>query len=118
MLHGGSETLKDDVSALLSLPSSRVLCWVLTSPATHVKARAVKDTWADRCDRTIFVSSEDNEELGAIAMVPKEGRQQLWAKTKAAFSYVFDKLIDEYDWVMKADDDTYVIVENLRYMLR
>ena len=56
-------------------------------------------------------------DIPTIAIYNKTGREHLTAKTIRAFDYVYENHLNDYDWFMKADDDTYVVVENLRYML-
>lgn len=96
----------------------RILCWVLTSPE-NVQKRAVhvRDTWGQRCDKLLFFSSQENHQLPTIPLHVPEGWESIWLKTKAAFYYVYEHHMEDADWFLKADDDTYVILENLRYLL-
>ena len=77
----------------------------------------VKNTWGGHCDKLIFMSTEEDRELGAVKLQVEEGRKGLWDKTKQGFKYVYDNHFEEFEWFLKADDDTFVIVENLKYLL-
>ncbi|KAI7685438.1 Glycoprotein-N-acetylgalactosamine 3-beta-galactosyltransferase 1 [Sarcoptes scabiei] len=96
----------------------RVLCWVMTNPKNHqTKAKHVRATWGKRCNELIFISSQEDPSLPAINVEVPEGRDHLWAKTIRGFNYSYHHFLDKADWFLKADDDTFVIVENLRYFL-
>ncbi|XP_071101942.1 glycoprotein-N-acetylgalactosamine 3-beta-galactosyltransferase 1-like [Haliotis cracherodii] len=121
--HGGqmndSRVHHDDTSIADNMAKKvRVLCWVMTSPTNfRTKADVVKETWGHRCNILLFFSSVVDPHLPTIALNVSEGRKHLTAKTMQGFKYVYDHYYDQADWFMKCDDDTYVIVENLRYFL-
>ncbi|XP_070564631.1 glycoprotein-N-acetylgalactosamine 3-beta-galactosyltransferase 1-like [Ptychodera flava] len=95
----------------------RILCFIPMSPNNDERLTAVRDTWGKRCDKMLFFSSETNRNQTVIGLNVTEGYDFLWGKVKAAFEYVYEHHINDADWFLKADDDTYVVLENLRNML-
>ncbi|WAR16452.1 C1GTB-like protein, partial [Mya arenaria] len=61
------------------------------------------------------INKTDNAEM--LITPEKEGRDHLTAKVRYALTYAYEKHRHEFDWFLKCDDDTYVIMENLRHML-
>ncbi|KAH9489580.1 Glycoprotein-N-acetylgalactosamine 3-beta-galactosyltransferase 1 [Bulinus truncatus] len=111
--------LKGDDSIAKNLYNRvRVACWILTSPSNlDRKAIHVKNTWGRKCQLVLFMSSVKNETFPTVGLNTTEGRNHLTAKSMQAFQYLYDHHLNDSDWFLKADDDTYVIMENLRYFL-
>lgn len=65
----------------------------------------------------MYVYAPDPE-LGTIALPVEEGRTHLWYKVRAAFTYIHQKYRNDADFFYKADDDTFVVPQNLRKILR
>ncbi|XP_070183978.1 glycoprotein-N-acetylgalactosamine 3-beta-galactosyltransferase 1-like [Littorina saxatilis] len=99
----------------------RILCFVTTTVSYQDRALAVNATWLKRCTRHLFVTSlplpifHPNNVLH-LPDIP-DGRQHLTAKTFATLQHLYLHELGTYDWFIKADDDVYLIVENLRLML-
>ncbi|CAF4625048.1 unnamed protein product, partial [Rotaria sp. Silwood1] len=108
---------------------SRLFCFVLTNEANlENRARAVYETWGRRCGRFVLVTrlnssikckNENGKSVGKcelpienIPTLPDETYSHLSDKVRASLIF-FNKYYPNYDWYLKADDDTYIIVENL-----
>lgn len=108
----------------------RLLCFVNTISVHHAtRAQAVADTWGQRCDHLLFFSNvSDTIYVGkgtsrerafeVVALDVIADHNHLWQKHKESLKYVHKHYRHQYDWIYKADDDAYVIVDNLRAYLR
>ena len=61
------------------------------------------------------LSEQQTTDLPSLT-VRLSGRETLWGKTKEMFLQT-EQLAGQYDWVLKADDDTFIFMENLKAML-
>ena len=97
----------------------KVVCFVETCAENlETRALSVKNTWAPRCDKTLFISDQDNSTFPAIYLPGVvKGYGGIWSKTVQSFRHLYKNYLNEYHWFMKTDDDTYVVVENLKYFL-
>ena len=67
------------------------------------------------------MSSKADDDVPTVKLELGEGGDNynyLWGKTKSAFRYVYQNHFEDYDWFLKTDDDSYLIMENLRYFLK
>lgn len=85
----------------------KILCWVFTHPENHkTKVPHVRNTWGKRCNKLLFISSQEVENAPDIVELPiEDGRTHLWNKTKLTMKYVYENYINDFDWFMRADDD-------------
>lgn len=100
-------------------PPIRLYCLIITT-AEHRNLRTVhvKATWASQCDKYLFISDKSDRSLPSLRLnVTRDGRDYLWGKTRAAFMHAYRHESSQFDWFLKADDDTYVHITNLRNML-
>jgi hypothetical protein len=112
---------KINQSKQTDINSVRICCLILTAPKYFdTRARAVNSTWAPRCDSYFFISEYSNN-TNNLPIAPIKnltaGYGHLTKKTSLGFYYAYEHLIDKFDWFLKADDDTYIIVENLKRFL-
>ena len=95
---------------------TRILCWIMTTPDNiPERAKSVKDTSGKRCDILLFFSSKEDLSFPAIGLNVEEGRKRLYDKARASLEYIYNHYLNDADWFLKADDDTYAIIENLRF---
>lgn len=109
------EILPNDSDAL----NAKVLCFIpIISTDHNARALDVMNTWGKRCDKLVFASNATDSNIGAVKVdVSTEDWAHLWEKQRETMRHIWQVYGEEYDWFLKADLDTYVIVENLKAYL-
>ncbi|CAF1140956.1 unnamed protein product [Rotaria sordida] len=108
----------------------RICCLILTTPKYFLtRVKALNETWAPRCDRYFFITEYDRttmtpEQIKFSEQIPiapikniKAGYYHLTQKSNLAFLFAYENYLNDFEWFIKADDDTYLIVEHLKTFL-
>ncbi len=113
--------------------SARILAFVLTFPDRHAtQAINVNNTWGRHVDDLLFMSTESYPGLNIHILSldgKSESRSLLWRKVQLSWRAVYEKYIEKAssygidldssspDWFIKADDDSFFLIDNLRALL-
>ncbi|KAF1785016.1 Fringe-like [Phytophthora cactorum] len=98
---------------------TRILCWVNTYHANHDKRlHAIKRTWGRKCDKLLFMSDIEDLSVPTVQIVAPPLHETLWQKHREIVRLLVREYSeDQFDWVFKCDDDTFLIMENLKTYL-
>lgn len=120
-----------------------IFCLILSTNETiNTKGKVVFESWAKKCDMTKFVLKFPESSVHKSSLLQYTGfnykkgdaidfnhllelpnfpgdsgqRYNLTAKVYSSLSYIYSTY-SAYDWYLKADQDTFVFVDNLRTFL-
>lgn len=99
----------------------RILCVVLTTSSHHdTRLQTILQTWGWKCDG--FLAASDQDDANYLYAFEIRGAAKgywgIYNKLMLTYRQILqEKALQEFDWIFKADDDTYVIMENLRAFL-
>jgi len=110
---------KNDKAEETKKKRQSLFCFTMTATANHdTRVPAQNDTWTKRCDDHYFFSDSPMKPgFKNLVVQNYSGRDSMWKKFRVSLPYVYTNVSSAYDWYLRADDDTYVIVENLRHFL-
>lgn len=98
----------------------RLLCWITSYHGTRQKANAVRQSWGRDCDKFLIMYPKFRavtEKEDAVSLPVSYHYSALWNRTQLALLHLWTHFGTAYDFILKADDDTLVNVENLRKFL-
>jgi glycoprotein-N-acetylgalactosamine 3-beta-galactosyltransferase len=110
-------------------PTPKILCFIMTTFENHdTRLGGVHSTWGRRCDKLVIISNQTDARFPDTVVTLDRGGQgrhgsqsssyrNLWLKLNETMHYLYENYGQEYHWFLKADDDTYIIMENLKAFL-
>ena len=99
------------------VPNYKILCWIMTDPIKLPDTAVARDLWVKRCDLDLYFSSSTNKSFPTIGVDVPTGRNHIGMKSKKSWEYLYNHHANDFDFFLKADPDTFMVMENLREYL-
>jgi hypothetical protein len=110
-----------------SSQNATYLCLVMTRPAGVANQAAIIKSWGLDCTDLVFLFGnesapisllqDDGPRIYNLILNVTEIFDNTWMKIRAAFSFINNKWTRPFDWIIRIDDDSYLIFENLKKLL-
>ncbi len=94
------------------------------------RQQAILDTWGRKCTRVVFVAAGSNAlrqetklngntsvKYDTVHVATSQKYGNVWKIIQLAFVHIYSTFWNDFDWFFRVDDDSYVIMENLRHYL-
>ena len=94
----------------------RILCWMPVLNVTTKIALIVSETWGRYCDRFYFVAQDGDLKDQVIAhhYAPMD-RHDLWNQVHRGWTRIAEMHLNDFDWFVKLDSDSFFVANNFRY---
>jgi hypothetical protein len=106
MISQEGQSLKDTIS---------ISCYVIISGNCKMAATAINKTWGRRCNHIRFLVNMGSKTCGLPVLYLKNTKVK--EKYQEAISKIYNVYGNESDWTLVATDDTYIIMENMRFLI-
>lgn len=104
-----------------------ILCLVMTRPDGDDLRKAVLETWGPGCTDLVFFIGDKNASKDVLLVLKPhifllilsvdDRYDNTWMKIRTAMKFVNTSWSEPFDWLLRIDDDAYVIFDNLRQCL-
>ncbi|XP_017112573.2 glycoprotein-N-acetylgalactosamine 3-beta-galactosyltransferase 1 isoform X1 [Drosophila elegans] len=94
---------------------NRILCMIPYDYYNPNTAKYVKRTWGKHCNVLLFVSGDVDGELEPY--VPVINSTDTWTLVQRGLMHAYRFYADQVDWFLRVEPSSFVVVENLRYMI-
>lgn len=106
MISQEGQSLKDTIT---------ISCYVIISGNCKMAATAINNTWGRRCNHIRFLVTMRSKTCGLPVLYLKNTKVK--EKYQEAISKIYNVYGNESDWTLVATDDTYMIMENIRFLI-
>ncbi|KAI6184552.1 hypothetical protein M3Y97_00608700 [Aphelenchoides bicaudatus] len=96
-----------------------IFCMIHTTKSAHsTRLATILNTWAQKCDdMLVFTDAPLSSDIPHVYFPFMGTRDHSWEKIRRVFRYIYEVIGNNFDWYLRADDDSYVVFENARSLV-